>query len=217
MPIASAVTFTPNVPATVTPTAAPLPAGLTYQTDCEIYYGVAPDSPRDQALDGRYGNGPQVPSPNGEYVAFRSYTVNGSQAIHAIHVESTSGAPAVQVPVQGLPGLSFLTNPIWSADGQYIAFTAGSLSEPGGGRVYSLKLGSNELRSVAEYMGYHDLIAWSPAGTQIAYTSGPVSPESLTHVWPYQIYVADRDGHGQPQRVADGCDPVWQLNPPPGG
>ncbi|MGL5063660.1 MAG: hypothetical protein ACRC62_27055 [Microcoleus sp.] len=91
-------------------------------------------------------------------------------------------------------------SPIWSPDGKSIAFSGKGIS--------IIKLG----RSPAIQITYDSETygpVWSVNGKQIAYTRGIYTGDAKRGTVLSEVWIANADGSGKPQKLADGDSPVW--------
>jgi hypothetical protein len=183
-----------NPPAAPTPTLAASAPGmvgdLAVMTACTSFV-----NPQRGWIDG-----PMVQSPDGQYVA---HVTNPDGAAQLIITRADGSAPVtVNAPNPGIP---LAIHPRWSPDSQRLVFANSAISQPGGGVIYTVNRDGSGLVSIAEYIGYHDDLSWSPDGAQIYFTSGTASGSgSGMSVGAYKVYAVAAGG-GQPQVVTDGC------------
>lgn len=115
-------------------------------------------------------------SPDGKWIA---YTVSEpvmegdkSEYITHIHIVSDDGA----VQFQLTRGEKSATNPRWSPDGEYIAFT--SLREGNRTQIWKIRFRGGEAERLTEAEGGLRSIEWSPDGNLIAFTmTDPLTDE----------------------------------------
>ncbi|HEV8682054.1 MAG TPA: hypothetical protein VGS09_04650 [Actinomycetota bacterium] len=161
-------------------------------------------------------------SPDGTAIAVVGFagpgTEIGPDRIYLVDAETgqivrTLGAPS---------GLVFAGTMSWSPDAQFLAFDAyregGTLDEVAG--IYVMRADGTDVRllTACPTDGSHlctDMHpAWSPDGTQIAFTRA--LPERGSDGFMGDIFVIDADG-GEPRRVTSGpgldCCPAWQPLP----
>jgi hypothetical protein len=189
-------TALPPEPAPVvetTPAPPPVAGDLRVIGDC--FFNAA-NSPSRGWVDG-----PGIPSPDTLRYVYATNAMNDAKLM--IVRSDGSGHVVVEAPGKGIP-LSI--KPRWSPDSQRIAFANITLSPPGGGTIYVVKVDGTDLRRVAEYVGYYDDLAWSADGALLYFSSGEASGTgSGMQVGNYKVYGVTADGFGTPQVVADGC------------
>jgi TolB protein len=159
-------------------------------------------------------------SPDGSEIAVMGFAPPvpdiGPDRIHLVDPGSGRIVRTLEAP----PGLEFAGTISWSPDARFIAFDAygegGTLDVAG---VYVMRTDGTEVRPLTVCPtalgfpgGCTDMHpAWSPDGTQIAFTRA--LPERGSDGFMGDIFVIDADG-GEPQRVTRGpgldCCPAWQ-------
>jgi Tol biopolymer transport system component len=87
----------------------------------------------------------------------------------------------------------------WSPDGKTILFDANP--EGGNNNIYTLEVGTGEIRQITSAMNYEHSAVWSPDGKQIAYVS-------LDAVGFYYLYLMDGDGRRK-RFIVNGFNPTW--------
>jgi len=107
---------------------------------------------------------PQV-SPDGKWVAYTVTTpdMDGNRNASNIWIVPTAGGAAMQLTQSGHD-----TAPVWSPDGQTLAFLS---SRSGESQVYLLSMEGGEAHALAHLSGGADIAKWSPDGKTIAFTS----------------------------------------------
>jgi CubicO group peptidase (beta-lactamase class C family)/dipeptidyl aminopeptidase/acylaminoacyl peptidase len=107
------------------------------------------------------------PSPGGERVAYvvTSAVMNPekSEYVSQIYVANADG----KNPFQLTFGDKSSTNPQWSPDGQFLAFTS---DRAGHGNLYVLRVAGGEAEQLTNLKSDITALAWSPDGQSIAYT-----------------------------------------------
>jgi Tol biopolymer transport system component len=162
-------------------------------------------------------------SPRGREIAVLGFAGTGPDIgpdrIYLVDVETGQIVRALDGP----PGLEFLETMSWSPDGEFLAFDAvgegGTLDIAG---VYVMRADGTDVRALSVCPtalsfpgGCTDMHpAWSPDGTQIAFTRA--LPERGSDGFMGDIFVIDAEG-GDARRVTDGpgldCCPAWQPVP----
>jgi Tol biopolymer transport system component len=159
-------------------------------------------------------------SPRGEEIAVLGFAGPGPDVgpyrIYLVDADTGQIVRALDAP----PGLEFLETMSWSPDGEFLAFDAvgegGTLDVAG---VYVMRADGRDVRPLSVCPtalgfpgGCTDIRpAWSPDGTQVAFTRA--LPERGSDGFMGDIFVIDADG-GEPRRVTRGsgldCCPAWQ-------
>lgn len=105
------------------------------------------------------------------------------------------------VPLGNNKGES-ITNysPIWSPDGKRIAFKSNKLELIDAN-------GTNRTQILSTSEDYAP--SWSPNGKQIVYTRGIYTGDAKHGKTINQVWLANTDGSGKPQKIADGASAVW--------
>ena len=162
-------------------------------------------------------------SPRGDEIAVLGFAGSGPEVgpdrIYLVDVETGQIARTLDTP----PSLEFLETISWSPDGEFLAFDAvgegGTLDVAG---VYVMRADGTNGRPLTVCPtalgfpgGCTDMRpAWSPDGTQIAFTRA--LPERGSDGFMGDIFVIDADG-GEARRVTSGpgldCCPAWQPLP----
>jgi Tol biopolymer transport system component len=162
-------------------------------------------------------------SPRGDEIAVLGFAGPGPDVgpyrIYLVDAETGQIVRALEAP----PGLEFLETMSWSPDGEFLAFDAvgegGTLDVAG---VYVMRADGTDVRPLSVCPtalgfpgGCTDMRpAWSPDGTQIAFTRA--LPEAGSDGFMGDIFVIDVDG-GRVRRVTTGpgldCCPAWQPVP----
>lgn len=155
------------------------------------------------------GSGSPSWSPDGTHIAFAAQigTLEEDQRLTEIYVMRADGTDVRRLTTnEALDG-----SPSWSPDGQRIAFTR--VTEPGSasarsGIVVMDADGGNEVQITRAALPNFDLSpAWSPDGSQIAFTRAAPSPRSDDAG--AGIYVVSPEG-GEPRKLTDdGIDADW--------
>lgn len=200
-----------DAPPTATSVAeATLPAGLVVSSNCG-------DQETWRLSRVHWGQvSPLIPSPDGGWLA-QTVNPDGDARLAVTH----AGRPdqvVVDAPHKALP----LGMPFWSPSADagdqmpWIAIANVALSQPGGGSIYVVRADGSGLTHVADYLGYHDDVAWSPDGAWIAYASAATvsGAGSGMQVRDYQVLVVPSDGSAEPVVVGPGCNPHWQVPAP---
>lgn len=132
----------------------------------------------------------------------------------ALHVQTGERDEIWSVPrADGEPRLllSNARQPVWSPDGQRIAFTRPvEDEEPQAEMLFVADASGAELSALTEDPMQIGGLSWSPDGSQIAYHAAP--PES-SGTSEYQIFIAQSDGSGIRQLTTDvdGYVNMWPL------
>jgi Tol biopolymer transport system component len=117
----------------------------------------------------------------------------------AVAVEANRTLLARQVQ----PGCICNQGPVWSPDGQEIAFVSGRAEGVQKGRLYVMRADGSGLHAVAVGKGIWTP-TWSPDGRLLAFGRGSSHPENGDGV----VFVVDGDGRGL-RRVGAGSQPRW--------
>lgn len=119
-----------------------------------------------------------------------------------IHVINSDGSGHIKlVPLGNNQGES-ITNysPIWSPDGKKIAFKSN--------KVESIDAnGTNRTQILSTSEDYAP--SWSPSGKKIVFTRGIYTGDAKHGKTISQVWLANADGSGKPQKIADGFAAVW--------
>jgi Tol biopolymer transport system component len=91
-------------------------------------------------------------------------------------------------------------SPIWSPDGKKIAFKNTKIELINADKTKRISL----LSSSEDYAP-----SWSPNGKKIVYTRGIYTGDAKQGKTISQIWLANADGSGKPQKIADGASAVW--------
>ncbi|MEM7345775.1 MAG: protein kinase, partial [Chloroflexota bacterium] len=129
-------------------------------------------------------------SPDSTRIAFSSKSVGGDKS--SLFIMNADGTQ-----VTGLTADGWHTNPVWSSDGQRIAFD--SLREYGIGDIYVMNAdGSDQIRLTNHPSESSGDPAWSPDGTHIAFVSSSDD-----------IYIMNADGSEVTTTGVSGDNPTW--------
>jgi Tol biopolymer transport system component len=91
-------------------------------------------------------------------------------------------------------------SPIWSPDGNKIAFSSQRLE------VINVN-GSNRIQISSTNEAYGAV--WSPNGKQIVYTRGIYTGDAKQGKTISQVWLANADGSEKPQKIVNGADATW--------
>ena len=132
---------------------------------------------------------PPVFSPNGQKIAYVSFSSNDAGATFALVVASRDGGKPQVVTRDSLP----LTQPIFAPDGQRLAYVRQS-GETGSGEILSTSLTGGQTKTLATFADRvpYDL-AWSSDGA-IAFIDGPGQQGDLFEV---------PNGETEPRRLSN--------------
>jgi Tol biopolymer transport system component len=119
-----------------------------------------------------------------------------------IYVINADGSGLFQlVPLGNNQGESITNNsPIWSPDGKRIAFKSNKLELINANGMNRIQISS----SSEDYAP-----AWSPNAKQIVFTRGIYTGDAKHGKTISQVWLANTDGSGKPQKIADGFGAVW--------
>ena len=106
------------------------------------------------------------PSPNGRHVAYTVaeavMTEDRSEFVSQIWLSNADGSE----PTQMTFGAKSSTNPVWSPDGKYLAFTS---DRSGKMNLFRLRVTGGEAEQLSDVKSGVGAFAWSPDGHQIAF------------------------------------------------
>jgi Tol biopolymer transport system component len=119
-----------------------------------------------------------------------------------IYVINSDGSRRIKLVTLGNNKGESITNysPIWSPDGQKIAFKSNKLELINAN-------GTNRTQILSNSEDYAP--SWSPNGKQIVYTRGIYTGDAKKGKTISQVWLANTDGSGKPQKIADGASAVW--------
>ena len=132
----------------------------------------------------------------------RSSNRIGFEGEGKIYVINSDGSGLVKLVDLGNNQGESITNnsPIWSPDGKKIAFKSNKLELINVNATNRIQISS----SSEDYAP-----AWSPNGKQIVYTRGIYTGDAKQGEVISQVWLANTDGSGKPQKIADGAGAVW--------
>ncbi|MEK6299618.1 MAG: S9 family peptidase [Acidobacteriota bacterium] len=114
------------------------------------------------------------PSPDGKKVAFTVtepvMTDDRSEYVTQIHLANADGSGSTQLTFADKSS----TDPQWSPDGGYLAFTS---SRSGKNNIYLLRIGGGEAEQLTTGKSAVSSFAWSPDGRSIAFAIRDPQPE----------------------------------------
>ena len=156
-----------------------------------LLLGCSPSDDDTHGAEGAPGTQPQVSS---ELIAF----VSDREGSDALFVMRSDGSG-----VRRLTDLRAVSHPAWSADGQRIAFNAGS---PTASNIYLINLDGSELTKITNDAGANFYPTWSPDGSRLAFSSNRDGD--------WDIYAMNADGSRVRQLVdSPGLDDKPQWSP----
>lgn len=119
-----------------------------------------------------------------------------------IYVINSDGSGLIKLVDLGNNKGESITNnsPIWSPDGKRIAFKNNKLELIDANGMNRTKI----LSSSEDYAP-----SWSPNGKKIVYTRGIYVGDAKRSETISQVWLANTDGSGKPQKIADGFSAVW--------
>ncbi len=119
-----------------------------------------------------------------------------------IYVINSDGSGLIKLVDLGNNKGESITNnsPIWSLDGKRIAFKSNKLELINAN-------GTNRIKILSTSEDYAP--AWSPNGKKIVFTRGLYTGDAKHGKTISQIWLANTDSSGKPQKIADGASAVW--------
>lgn len=173
----SSATLSPNSAPRSSPTAIASPEISTSEQDWMLYisshegypaiYAVRPDgSGLMQIMDEYSGIYEAALSPDGSQIAFTANSPdNGAWDIFVMDVDGTNLKNLTDEIVDEATSLpSTQTDPAWSPDGKWLAFTSD-------GDIFAMMMDGSQLVQLTDHSGWDYTPSWSPDGTQIAFGS----------------------------------------------
>ena len=125
-------------------------------------------------------------SPDGSQIAFISNRLFEGEAYEGIYKIYTMAPDGSNVNrLTQFPGASYISPPVWSPDGQGIAFVSHPNSRTREGRLYATQLHNPELAELSDTVSQP---TWSPDSKRIAF----LKPDGPTA----DLYVTQSDGSG---------------------
>jgi TolB protein len=142
-------------------------------------------------------------SPDGKVIAYTSYRPSGGMGMFQDVVLSFIETGDRQTPAAGSPSKQNYL-PVWSPDGEKIAFTTNRDGNP---EIYVMNRNGSGLKRMTNSPAIDVTPTWSPTGTQLAWVSDRTGNP--------KIYIMNADGTGQRALGADSyCDrPTWSSAP----
>jgi TolB protein len=139
-------------------------------------------------------------SPDGQFVAY------GDDAMEYIYIEAVDGSSEIR--------LTYGDNPVWSLDGQHIAFV--SWGRDGNAEIYVIDPdGSNKTRLTYDEEASNGAPAWSPDGKRIAFETKRFPP-SFPIIGRRAVEVMNSDGSarrqiapGESDTFDEAASPAW--------
>ncbi len=130
----------------------------------------------DQLYDLTLLRGCQI-SPDGTRIVYTSEQIDRKTDKKYTHIWSVATDGKTD-PVQLTYGKQNDTQPVWSPDGQYIAFVSNRLEEKQA-QIFILPINGGEARPITDLKGRIGGLFWSPDSQQIAFTFRPLSEAQL--------------------------------------
>jgi len=171
------------------------------------------------------------PSPDGKKVAFTvteaAMTADRSEYVSQIHLANADGSGSTQLTFADKSS----TDPQWSPDGGYLAFTS---SRSGKNNIYLIRIGGGEAEQLTDVKSAVSSFAWSPDGRSIAFTMrDPQSDdeekaakakddwrwidENIKLNQLYVIAIEKRDGKREPRKITTANFNVEEFDWSPDG
>jgi Tol biopolymer transport system component len=126
-------------------------------------------SPSNEDIPGAEERSDTQPQVSAELIAF----VSDREGSDALFVMRSDGS-GVRRLTGDLPAVS---HPAWSADGQQIAFNAGS---PTASDIYLINLDGSGLTKITNHAGANFYPTWSPDGSRLAFSSNETVTGTFT-------------------------------------
>ena len=146
-------------------------------------------------------------SPDGSRIAFYRWGVfeevdNGPAGLWLVDPDGSNEVLAAPIPNLWGPGMDV---PVWSPDGNAIAFQAG---EVGSRDIYVISIVNGEITQISDLPGEEGEVTWSPDSSRLVFTN---SSEEV-----YRLYLAYADGTGYRPLLdfgGNGCADWMQEQP----
>ena len=128
----------------------------------------------------------------------------------AVYFVNADGSQQVKLSPKGVLG----TNPAWSPDGSWIAFTAYDIND-GDSELHVIRPDGSNHRAIDLSKGASQL-SWSPDGLWIAFTTvytesdGPITAIHLSVINPFDD---DSESHTLVRDLTDQAAPAWRAGP----